>query len=87
MLLDFQEYIKEKFDLQNVSSNKDISSQFHMKQKLDPAHIWMEEWNPLGMIGIITVFHFPCAVFGWNEAIALACGNVILWYEDLFCLF
>jgi aldehyde dehydrogenase family 7 protein A1 len=47
----------------------------------------MEEWNPLGMIGIITVFHFPCAVFGWNEAIALACGNVILWYEDLFCLF
>lgn len=39
----------------------------------------MEQWNPLGLIGIISAFNFPCAVFGWNQAIALACGNVTLW--------
>jgi acyl-CoA reductase-like NAD-dependent aldehyde dehydrogenase len=39
----------------------------------------MEQWNPLGVIGIITAFNFPCAVFRWNQAIALACGNVTLW--------
>jgi aldehyde dehydrogenase family 7 protein A1 len=41
----------------------------------------MEQWNPLGIIGIITAFNFPCAVFGWNQAIALVCGNVTLWYN------
>jgi hypothetical protein len=47
MLLDFRECMKEKFYLQNVSLNKDIYSQFHIKQKLGPAHILMEPWNPL----------------------------------------
>jgi acyl-CoA reductase-like NAD-dependent aldehyde dehydrogenase len=44
----------------------------------------MEQWNPLGIIGIITAFNFPCAVFGWNQAIGLACGNVTLWYKDIY---
>ena len=67
--------MKEKFSLQNVSLNKDISSEFNLKQKLGPGHILI----PLGIIGVITAFNFPCAVFGWNQAIALACGNVTLW--------
>jgi aldehyde dehydrogenase family 7 protein A1 len=46
-----------------------------------PGHFLMEQWNPLGIIGIITAFNFPCAVFGWNQAIGLACGNVTLWYN------
>ena len=37
----------------------------------------MELWNPLGIVGVITAFNFPCAVFGWNAAIALICGNVL----------
>jgi len=44
----------------------------------------MEQWNPLGIIGVITAFNFPCAVFGWNQAISLACGNVTLWLNILF---
>jgi len=44
-----------------------------------PGHFLMEQWNPLGIVGIISAFNFPCAVFGWNNAIALACGNVTLW--------
>ena len=39
----------------------------------------MEQWNPLGIVGVISAFNFPCAVFGWNNAISLVCGNVTLW--------
>lgn len=44
-----------------------------------PGHTLMEQWNPLGLVGIITAFNFPVAVFGWNNAIALITGNVCLW--------
>ena len=44
-----------------------------------PEHFMMEVWNPLGIVGIITAFNFPNAVFGWNAAIALICGNCITW--------
>jgi aldehyde dehydrogenase family 7 protein A1 len=39
----------------------------------------MEIWNPIGIVGVITAFNFPCAVFGWNAAIALICGNLVVW--------
>jgi len=45
-----------------------------------PGHTLLERWNPLGHVGIITAFNFPCAVFGWNLAISLVCGNTNLWY-------
>lgn len=38
-----------------------------------------EMWNPLGLVGVITAFNFPNAVFGWNMALSLICGNVICW--------
>ena len=44
-----------------------------------PAHFMMEVWNPLGLIGVITAFNFPVAVSGWNAAIALICGNTMIW--------
>lgn len=44
-----------------------------------PEHFMMEVWNPLGIVGVITAFNFPCAVFGWNAAIALICGNLVCW--------
>ena len=42
-------------------------------------HIIYENWNPLGLIGVITAFNFPFAVLGWNAAIALICGDLLLW--------
>eukprot|EP00029_Vermamoeba_vermiformis_P003767 TRINITY_DN142_c0_g1_i1.p1 TRINITY_DN142_c0_g1~~TRINITY_DN142_c0_g1_i1.p1 ORF type:complete len:535 (+),score=185.68 TRINITY_DN142_c0_g1_i1:34-1605(+) len=42
-------------------------------------HLIMEVWNPLGMVGIITAFNFPMAVFGWNMTISLVCGNCEIW--------
>ncbi|MEJ1276568.1 aldehyde dehydrogenase family 7 member A1 [Cricetulus griseus] len=44
-----------------------------------PGHALIEQWNPLGLVGIITAFNFPVAVFGWNNAIALITGNVCIW--------
>jgi len=42
-------------------------------------HTIYENWNPLGSIGIISAFNFPCAVLGWNLAISLICGNTNIW--------
>ena len=39
----------------------------------------MENWNPLGTVGVISAFNFPVAVYGWNSALALVCGNPTIW--------
>lgn len=44
-----------------------------------PNHALFEMWNPLGAIGIITAFNFPLAVYGWNAAIAMVCGDSMIW--------
>jgi aldehyde dehydrogenase (NAD+) len=42
-------------------------------------HRMMEQWHPLGPVGVITAFNFPVAVWAWNAALALVCGNPVLW--------
>ena len=42
-------------------------------------HRMMESWHPLGVVGIISAFNFPVAVWAWNAALALVCGNSIVW--------
>ena len=44
-----------------------------------PMHRLTEYWHPLGPIGIITAFNFPVAVWAWNAALALVCGDPIVW--------
>jgi len=44
-----------------------------------PGHRMMECWHPLGVVGIITAFNFPMAVWSWNAALALVCGNATVW--------
>lgn len=36
-----------------------------------PNHVMFEQWNPLGLVGIISAFNFPVAVYGWNSAISM----------------
>ena len=43
------------------------------------SHRMMEQWHPLGPAGIITAFNFPVAVWAWNAALALVCGNPVIW--------
>jgi len=44
-----------------------------------PGHRMMETWHPLGVVGVITAFNFPVAVWAWNAALALACGDAVIW--------
>jgi aldehyde dehydrogenase (NAD+) len=44
-----------------------------------PDHHMREMWHPLGPVGIISAFNFPVAVWSWNAALALVCGNPVLW--------
>lgn len=48
-----------------------------------PDHWMMEVWNPVGIVGVITAFNFPVAVSGWNEALALICGDLTIWKPAL----
>jgi aldehyde dehydrogenase (NAD+) len=43
------------------------------------GHRMMETWHPLGVAGVITSFNFPVAVWAWNAALALVCGNAVVW--------
>ncbi|WP_352259958.1 aldehyde dehydrogenase family protein, partial [Psychrobacter sp. TB55-MNA-CIBAN-0194] len=38
-----------------------------------------ETWHPLGVIGVISAFNFPVAVWSWNTALAIVCGNPVIW--------
>jgi aldehyde dehydrogenase (NAD+) len=44
-----------------------------------PGHRMMEQWLPLGVVGIISAFNFPVAVWAWNSALALVCGDACVW--------
>jgi aldehyde dehydrogenase (NAD+) len=44
-----------------------------------PNHRMYEQWHPLGIVGIISAFNFPVAVWAWNSMIAAVCGNVSVW--------
>lgn len=44
-----------------------------------PNHRMYEQWHPLGVVGIITAFNFPAAVWGWNSMLAWVCGDVCVW--------
>ncbi|CAG0965012.1 aldehyde dehydrogenase (NAD+) [Phycisphaerales bacterium] len=49
-----------------------------------PSHRLMEQWHPLGPIGVISAFNFPNAVWAWNAMLAAVCGDTIVWKPSLF---
>ena len=44
-----------------------------------PGHKLAEYWHPMGIVGVISAFNFPVAVWSWNTALALVCGNSVVW--------
>ncbi|HSB14984.1 MAG TPA: aldehyde dehydrogenase family protein [Bryobacteraceae bacterium] len=44
-----------------------------------PAHRMYEQWHPLGVVGVVTAFNFPVAVWSWNAFIAAVCGDTVVW--------
>jgi aldehyde dehydrogenase (NAD+) len=48
-----------------------------------PEHRMYEQWHPLGIVGVISAFNFPVAVWSWNALIAAVCGDCVLWKPSL----
>ncbi len=48
-----------------------------------PGHRMFEQWHPLGVVGIITAFNFPVAVWSWNALLAMVCGDCVIWKPSL----
>ena len=44
-----------------------------------PEHKLQEAYHPLGVVGVITAFNFPCAVWAWNHCLSMVCGNSVVW--------
>ncbi|MEX0582588.1 MAG: aldehyde dehydrogenase family protein, partial [Sneathiella sp.] len=44
-----------------------------------PGHRMMEQWHPLGVVGVISAFNFPVAVWSWNTTLSLVCGDPVIW--------
>ena len=44
-----------------------------------PGHRMMEQWHPLGVVGVISAFNFPVAVWSWNATLAFVCGDPVVW--------
>jgi aldehyde dehydrogenase (NAD+) len=44
-----------------------------------PGHRMMEQWHPLGVVGVISAFNFPVAVWSWNATLAFVCGDAVVW--------
>ncbi|MET9087479.1 aldehyde dehydrogenase family protein [Streptomyces sp. NPDC004237] len=44
-----------------------------------PGHRLAETWHPLGVVGVVSAFNFPVAVWSWNTAVALVCGDTVVW--------
>ena len=59
-----------------VGMSRSIGGQVFPSER--PGHFMLENYNPLGKIGVITAFNFPIAVLGWNTAVALICGNCVM---------
>lgn len=48
-----------------------------------PGHRMYEQWHPLGVVGVISAFNFPAAVWSWNALIAMVCGDTVVWKPSL----
>ncbi|VDD96616.1 unnamed protein product [Enterobius vermicularis] len=71
--------VQEIIDICDFALGLSRSFAGHVFPSERPGHALLEQWNPLGIVGVISAFNFPCAVYGWNSAIALVCGNSVVW--------
>ncbi len=71
--------VQEMIDMADFSVG--LSRQLYglVMQSERPGHRMVEQWHPLGTVGVITAFNFPVAVWAWNAFVAGVCGDVVLW--------
>ena len=72
--------VQEMIDICDFSSGTFSSaSQSYHAHSERPHHRMYEQWHPMGLVGIISAFNFPVAVWSWNSMIAAICGDVTIW--------
>ncbi len=71
--------VQEAIDIADFSVG--LSRQLYGKSMHSerPGHRMYEQWHPLGVVGVITAFNFPAAVWAWNAMLAAVCGDVVVW--------
>lgn len=71
--------VQEMIDMADFAVGQSRMLYGKMMQSERPFHRLYEQWHPLGIVGVITAFNFPMAVWSWNAFIAAVCGNSVVW--------
>ena len=71
--------VQEMIDIADFAVGQSRMLYGHTMHSERPQHRMYEQWHPLGVVGTITAFNFPVAVWAWNACIAAICGNVNIW--------
>ena len=71
--------VQEMIDMADLAVGQSRMLYGVTTQSERPMHRMYEQWHPLGLVGIITAFNFPVAVWSWNAFIAAICGNINIW--------
>lgn len=80
ILVEGIEEVQEYMDIYDCAAGLSRMTGGHILPSERPGHALIKQWNPLGLVRIVTAFNFPVPVVGWNNAISLITGNdVCLW--------
>jgi len=71
--------VQEMIDMADFAVGQSRMLYGKMMHSERPLHRMYEQWHPLGVVGIITAFNFPVAVWAWNAFLAAICGNTVIW--------
>jgi aldehyde dehydrogenase (NAD+) len=75
--------VQEAVDMADLAVGMSRQLYGHTMHSERPAHRMSEQWHPLGVVGIITAFNFPHAVWAWNAMLASICGDTFLWKPSM----
>ena len=71
--------VQEMIDMADLAVGQSRMLYGSTMQSERPRHRMIEQWHPLGVVGVISAFNFPVAVWSWNAFIAAVCGNTVVW--------
>ncbi|MFQ5690275.1 MAG: aldehyde dehydrogenase family protein [Gemmatimonadota bacterium] len=71
--------VQEMIDICDFATGLSRQLYGNTMQSERPDHRMFEQWHPLGVVGVITAFNFPVAVWSWNAALAAVCGDAVVW--------
>lgn len=71
--------VQEMIDMADLAVGQSRMLYGHSMHSERPEHRMMEQWHPLGVVGVISAFNFPVAVWAWNAFLAIICGNTVVW--------